>query len=104
MNYRIDRRQFAKLAAAFAASAAIPGIAGAAEAFRLGALNSITGAGGAYGPGMLEAIQIAVAEVNAAGGAAGRQFQLFAEDDQTKPDAAVLAVKKLVEDFRKLGV
>ena len=31
------------------------------------------------------------------GGAAGRQFQLYAEDDQTKPDAAVLAVKKLIE-------
>ncbi|MBS3649811.1 ABC transporter substrate-binding protein [Pseudaminobacter sp. 19-2017] len=97
MSYRIDRRQFAKLAAAVAAGAVLSNTAGAAEAFRLGALNSITGAGGAYGPGMLEAIQIAVAEVNAAGGAAGRQFELFAEDDQTKPDAAVLAVKKLVE-------
>lgn len=46
---------------------------------------------------MLEAIKIGVDEVNAAGGAAGRQFQLYAEDDQTKPDAAVLAVKKLIE-------
>ncbi|WP_313462151.1 ABC transporter substrate-binding protein, partial [Achromobacter sp.] len=46
---------------------------------------------------MLEAIKIAIAEVNAAGGAAGRQIQLYAEDDQTKPDAAVLAVKKLIE-------
>ena len=64
-----------------------------AQPFRLGALNSITGVGGPYGPGMLEAIKIGVDEVNAAGGAAGRQFQLYAEDDQTKPDAAVLAVK-----------
>ncbi|AKQ54268.1 ABC transporter substrate-binding protein [Bordetella hinzii] len=68
-----------------------------AQPFRLGALNSITGVGGPYGGAMLEAIRIAVDEVNAAGGAAGRQIQLYAEDDQTKPDAAVLAAKKLIE-------
>nr|WP_207951388.1 ABC transporter substrate-binding protein [Bordetella trematum] len=72
--------------------AATPG-----EPFRLGALNSITGVGGPYGGAMLEAIRIAVDEVNAAGGAAGRKIQLHAEDDQTKPDAAVLAAKKLIE-------
>lgn len=96
-SFVVTRRQLGKIAAALAASASFPALARANEPYRLGALNSITGAGGAYGPGMLEAIQIAVAEVNAAGGAAGRQFELFAEDDQTKPDAAVLAVKKLVE-------
>jgi branched-chain amino acid transport system substrate-binding protein len=96
-GFTIDRRRFTQLAAAFAASAAFPAMANANTPYRLGALNSITGAGGAYGPGMLEAIQIAAAEVNEAGGAAGRPFQLFAEDDQTKPDAAVLAVKKLIE-------
>ena len=43
-----------------------------------------------------EAIKIGVDEVN--GRRRGRrQFQLYAEDDQTKPDAAVLAVKKLIE-------
>ncbi|WP_137391585.1 ABC transporter substrate-binding protein [Rhodoligotrophos defluvii] len=97
-----NRRQFGKLAAGLALSTALPGLGVAAtgEPFKLGALNSITGAGGVYGPGMLEAIQIAVAEVNNAGGAAGRPFQVFAEDDQTKPDAAVLAVKKLVDITR----
>lgn len=49
-----------------------------AQPFRLGALNSITGVGGPYGGAMLEAIRIAVDEVNAAGGAAGRQIQLYA--------------------------
>ena len=92
-----NRRQFAKLAAVLAAGVSFPGLARAGEPFRLGSLNSITGAGGAYGAGMLEAIQLAVNEINEAGGAAGRPFELFAEDDQTKPDAAVLAMKKLVE-------
>ncbi|CAB3630436.1 ABC transporter substrate-binding protein [Achromobacter pestifer] len=97
----LSRRDFLAAGAALAASGAMPGLAWAqapaASPFRLGALNSITGVGGPYGPAMLEAIKIAIAEVNAAGGAAGRQIQLYAEDDQTKPDAAVLAVKKLIE-------
>jgi branched-chain amino acid transport system substrate-binding protein len=95
----ISRRNFVIASAAAAACAALPGMAGAQSRppFKIGSLNSITGTGGPYGSGMLEAIKIGIAEVNAAGGAAGRQFQLFAEDDQTKPDAAVLAVKKLIE-------
>ena len=95
----ISRRGFLVSGSALAAYGALSGTSSAQsqKAFRLGALNSITGIGGPYGPYMLEAIKIAVAEVNEAGGAAGRQFQLFAEDDQTKPEAAVLAVKKLIE-------
>ncbi len=95
----IGRRQFAIAASAGLAGATLPGmaLAQAGAPFKIGALNSITGTGGTYGPGMLEAIKLGVAEVNAAGGAAGRQLQLYAEDDQTRPDAAVLAAKKLVE-------
>ncbi len=95
----LSRREFIAASAAIAAASAFPTIARAQTAapFRLGALNSITGVGGPYGPSMLEAIKIGMAEVNAAGGAAGRLFQLYAEDDQTKPDAAVLAIKKLIE-------
>lgn len=95
----LSRRGFIAASAALAACGAIPSLARAqsAQPFRLGALNSITGVGGPYGPAMLEAIKIAIDEVNTAGGAAGRRIQLYAEDDQTKPDAAVLAVKKLIE-------
>ncbi|PLC50549.1 amino acid ABC transporter substrate-binding protein [Pollutimonas subterranea] len=95
-----SRRRFvSSSAAAIAASSILPWNVWAQQAapFRLGALNSITGIGGPYGTSMLESIRIAVDEVNAAGGAAGRKIELFAEDDQTKPDAAVLAVKKLIE-------
>ncbi|MBN8956673.1 MAG: ABC transporter substrate-binding protein [Rhizobiales bacterium] len=97
-SFGFNRRQFGGLVAGLTASLG----AGSAWAqntrpFKLGALNSITGAGGVYGPGMLEAIKLAVKEVNDAGGAAGRKFEIFAEDDQTRADAAVLAAKKLVE-------
>jgi branched-chain amino acid transport system substrate-binding protein len=93
-----NRRQFAGIVAGLtAALGSGSALAQGGRPFKLGALNSITGAGGVYGPGMLEAIKIGVQEVNRAGGAAGRQFEIFAEDDQTRADAAVLATKKLVE-------
>ena len=71
--------------------------AAAAEPFRIGALNPITGAGSPYGSGIQKTIIFAAQEVNAAGGAAGRMFEVFAEDDQTSPEAGVLAAKKLIE-------
>jgi branched-chain amino acid transport system substrate-binding protein len=74
----LSRRGFIAASAALAACAAAPSLvrAQSAQPFRLGALNSITGVGGPYGPAMLEAIKIAIDEVNAAGGAAGRKNQL----------------------------
>jgi branched-chain amino acid transport system substrate-binding protein len=64
---------------------------------RIGALNPVTGAGSPYGSGMQKMILAAAEAVNAAGGVAGRQIQIFAEDDQTNPQAGVLAAKKLIE-------
>lgn len=98
----MDRRNFVKFSAATAAATASPFLPGLAFAqqggvFRIGSLTPITGAGSPYGPGMQQAIRLAVDEVNAAGGAGGVKLELFTEDDQTKPDAAVLAAKKLIE-------
>lgn len=86
----------------FAASSALiaaPGLVRAqgAQSFRIGALNPVTGAGGPYGAGMQKAIIAAAEAVNAAGGAAGRKLEIFAEDGQASPQAAVLAAKKLIE-------
>ena len=67
------------------------------ETLRIGALNPVTGPGSPYGSGMQRAILMAAAEVNAAGGVAGRKLEVFAEDSQTSPEAGVLAAKKLIE-------
>lgn len=102
-----SRRQFVSSSVTLGAASVFPWAVRAqspGEPFRIGALNSITGVGGPYGGAMLQAIRIAVDEVNAAGGAAGRQLALYAEDDQTKPDAAVLAVKKLIDINRVQAV
>ena len=42
-------------------------------------------------------MQAVVAEVNAAGGVLGRQIELVVEDDQTNPEAAVRAARKLID-------
>ncbi len=95
----MDRRSLLKLSAVTGALQMLPGLAFAQQAgvFRIGSLCPITGAGSPYGPGMQQAIRMAVDEVNAAGGTGGVKFELFSEDDQTKPDAGVLAAKKLIE-------
>lgn len=95
----MDRRSFVKLSAAAAAVEMLPQLALAQQGgvFRIGSLTPITGAGSPYGPGMQQAIKLAVDDVNAAGGAGGLKLELFSEDDQTKPDAGVLAAKKLIE-------
>ncbi|MBK1665384.1 amino acid ABC transporter substrate-binding protein [Rhodospirillum rubrum] len=63
----------------------------------IGALTPISGAGSPYGSGMQKALQVGVDDINAAGGACGTSLSVVGEDTQTSPEAAVLAVKKLVE-------
>ena len=95
----MDRRSLLKLSAGAAALQMIPGLVLAQQGrtFRVGSLTPVTGAGSPYGPGMQQMIRAASDEVNAAGGAGGAKLELFLEDTQTKPEAAVLAAKKLIE-------
>lgn len=99
-RFEIGRRQLLLGAGAGALALGMGGFRpawAASEAFRIGALNPVTGAGGPYGPGMQKAILFAAEEVNAAGGAGGRTLEIVAEDTQTSPEQAVLAAKKLIE-------
>ncbi|MBN8957695.1 MAG: ABC transporter substrate-binding protein [Rhizobiales bacterium] len=66
------------------------------DPINIGALNPLTGSGSVYGVGMLEAIKVAIDQINVAGGPLGRQFKLFNADDQSDPNAAVFAAEKLV--------
>jgi len=92
----IQRRQLL-IASALGSLTSLPVLAQGSPALRIGALNPITGAGANYGTGMQKSIIFAAEAVNAAGGAAGKKLEVFAEDDQTSPSAAVLAAKKLIE-------
>ncbi len=95
----ITRRRALATAGGATLLATIPGRdARAADSpYRVAALNPVTGAGSTYGAGMQKTILFAAEEVAKAGGVDGRPIQVFAEDTQTSPDAAVLAVRKLID-------
>src|SRR5689334_21510976 len=95
---KTTRRNLVKGAAAMTVAAAVPGRSGAqGETLKFGVLTPRTGAGGADGPRMLKAMQGVIEEVNKAGGVLGRKIETVIEDDQTNPEAAVRAARKLIE-------
>ena len=94
----ISRRTLLAGSAALAAATWAPRRAAAQGAsIRLGTLTPLTGAGGAYGPSMRKAMEWVAGEVNGAGGVLGRKIELMSEDDQTNPEAAVRAARKLID-------
>jgi ABC-type branched-subunit amino acid transport system substrate-binding protein len=98
MKITATRRTLLKGASALAAAAMVPATLRAQnEPLRLGILTPLTGSGSADGPRMLAAMQAVAKEVNAAGGVLGRQIEFVIEDDQTNPDAAVKAARKLID-------
>src|SRR5947209_5122323 len=91
------RRALQAIAAAAGTAVSAPAILRAQDTLQLGVLTPLTGAGGFDGPRMLKAMQAVATEVNAAGGLLGRQISLIIEDDQTNPEAAVRAARKLID-------
>jgi ABC-type branched-subunit amino acid transport system substrate-binding protein len=92
------RRALIKGAAATTAFAALPIRASAqGEPLKFGVLTPLTGAGGQDGPRMLKAMQAVIDEVNQGGGVLKRKIETIIEDDQTNPEAAVRAARKLIE-------
>ena len=93
------RRSILKAMAGASALGLSPNLAFAQQGgpLRLGGLVPLTGAGGIWGPSMVLIYKTIVDEVNAAGGIGGQKVEFYAEDDQTNPDAGVLAVRKLID-------
>ena len=63
--------------------------------WRLGGIGPITGGAAQYGQGVMNAIQIAVDEVNEAGGINGYKVSFNFQDDETDPQKAVNAYNTL---------
>lgn len=66
--------------------------------FRIGEYGSLTGAQATFGISTQDGIQLAVEEVNAAGGVNGKTLKVMAVDDQGKPEEAAVAVTKLITE------
>jgi branched-chain amino acid transport system substrate-binding protein len=68
------------------------------EPLKIGILTSITSNFAPWGLQVRDGAQLAVDEINAAGGVDGRPVELVVEDDQNSPEEAVPAYERLVEE------
>ena len=65
--------------------------------FRIGVMESLTGPGETYGSVAVQAKQMAVDEINAAGGINGRMLELIVEDSKCAAQDAITAYNKLTD-------
>jgi len=95
------RRKVLKAGAALTGAAALgfPAIVRAqSDAIKIGHLTPLTGFLGALGQYAQKGIQIALEEINAAGGVMGRRIQLLSEDSVNPATAATKAQRMLDQD------
>ena len=80
-----------------AACDSIGEIGGGDEPYRIGVMESVTGPGETYGNVAVQAKQMAVDEINAAGGINGRIIELIVEDEKCNAQDAITAYRKLTD-------
>src|SRR5947208_17080743 len=82
------------------------GNVGAADTgvIKVGEVGSMTGTEATFGTSSDRGIQLAVTEVNGAGGIKGRQIQVIALDDEGKPDEAATAATRLIASEHVLAL
>lgn len=89
------RRPF--LFAAIAAACAAP-LAAPAQSIRIAGLYELSGAGATAGTNFRNGVDLAVKEINAAGGILGRKLEHTVSDTQTNPGVAKGLAQKAVDD------
>lgn len=72
-------------------------LAGCGKPARVGAIVSRSGAASASGEQVTRGFDLAVSELNAAGGVGGRKVELLYRDDSTNPEIGVAALRELFE-------
>src|ERR1700759_1927777 len=85
----------ATLALAALAVTALP--ATAEEPVKVGMSGPFSGGLSLLGQSVRDGVEVAVAEINAQGGVAGRKIQFMPEDDGYEPMRTIAAARKLVE-------
>lgn len=71
---------------------------------RIGLYGAFTGSTATFGQNTRRGVELAIAEINAGGGVLGKKLELFAEDDQGKPEEAASAVTKLITQNNVIGI
>jgi ABC-type branched-subunit amino acid transport system substrate-binding protein len=68
----------------------------AQETYRIGAAFALSGSIAVYGEGFKKAVDLAVEEINAAGGIKGKKVEIIYEDNKSTSKDCVTAVRKLI--------
>jgi len=93
----LNRRRFLQGLGVGVGSALLSPLRGLAQnAIPLGALYPLTGAAAVFGPKFVQAAQLAVDQVNAAGGPLGRPLKLVVKDSGSAPQQATSAIQELI--------
>jgi branched-chain amino acid transport system substrate-binding protein len=78
--------------------------AAAADEIVIGEYGSLTGSTATFGISTKNGIDMAVDEINAAGGVLGKKVRVIVEDDQGKPEEARVVVQKLITRDKVVAV
>jgi branched-chain amino acid transport system substrate-binding protein len=92
------------LVAAILIAACGSGGGSSAKVIKLGAILSITGAGGVYGPQSRDGMNLAVKQINAAGGVNGVQISLTVKDDASDKAQATQLAQTLIAQEHDLAL
>ena len=76
--------------------AALVPAAQAQDTIKIGEFGSLTGDNASFGISQNNGVQMAVEEINAAGGVLGKKIELIVEDNQTKQGETTTIVRKLI--------
>ena len=66
------------------------------DTIKVGVYGDLTGQTSSFGQSTKNGVELAVEEINAAGGVNGKKIQLLIEDDQGRPEQAKTVVSKLI--------
>jgi ABC-type branched-subunit amino acid transport system substrate-binding protein len=97
----IHRSSLAAFVAAAGIVATLTGCSTSAvstETLKIGLLTDLSGAAGIFGPPTQNAAELAVEEINAAGGVNGQQLELLVADETGVPTAGVSAAQRLIQE------
>jgi urea transport system substrate-binding protein len=96
---RIGRRTSIKTLGGTALAAGalgFPRILKAQDKVKIGFMTALTGLETILGETQLNCFKLAIDDINAAGGAGGRELEYIVEDDQTSPQGAIDKARKLI--------
>lgn len=70
---------------------------------KIGVIAPFSGAGTSYGIGIKQGAELAIKEINEAGGINGRKLEMKTADDATNPAESITAIQRLI-DFDKVDI